>query len=153
LNGLPDPAYNREDTGIEVDVQSQGAYTEEVSVAHEISPEAIIAFAVVDAVRSRKKIEIADLSGLFFEIRRKGLDEVEKVALRRLPEGGYYSDDVEAFLGRLLAAGYAKARSPVDVEVSGVELCKEILQQEMESHPEALKKVAVALGFQAVLSF
>jgi len=112
-------------------------------MAEEISPEAIMAFAVL---QSKRSLQIEDVSRLFFEIRQKGLEEVEKVALRRVP-GGFYSDDVEAFFGRLLAAGFATARSPITVLENGKALCKAILEKERELHPAALEKVALTLGF------
>jgi hypothetical protein len=122
-----------------------------MSMANEISPEAIMAFALLKARRSGDPVQIEGLSKLFFEIRQRGLEEVERVALRRVP-GGFYSEDVEAFLGRLLAAGYARARSPVTVDDNGENLCKEILRSEMESHPDALRRVADALGFEMSLA-
>jgi hypothetical protein len=119
---------------------------------YEISPEAIMAIAVIAADRSEKEIKIEDVSRLFFEIRQRGFNEVERVALRRVPGGSYYSDDVDAFFGRLLAAGYARQRSPVRVEPAGVGLCREILNKEMESHSEALSRIAKSLGLESVLA-
>ena len=120
----------------------------EVVMAAEISPEAIMAFAILKAKESNTPLLIEDVSKLFFEARQKGLEEVEKVALRRVP-GGFYSEDVEAFFGRLLAADYARKRSPLEVQESGVELCRAILAKEMQGNPRALTKVAQALGFDA----
>jgi hypothetical protein len=119
---------------------------------YEISPEAIMAIAVIEADRSKKEIRIEDVSRLFFEISQRGLNEVERVALRKVPEGSYYSDDVDAFFGRLLAAGYATQRSPVRVAQAGVDLCKEILNKEMESHSSSLGRVAKSLGLESVLA-
>lgn len=113
-------------------------------MAAEISPEAIMAFAILKAPTNQLRVE--DVSKLFFEARQKGLEEVERVALRRVP-GGFYSEDVEAFFGRLLAADYATKRSPLTVEESGLQLCRAILAKEKESNPQALAKVAQALGF------
>ncbi len=117
-------------------------------MAAEISPEAIMAFAILKAKSTNSPLLIEDVSKLFFEARQKGLEEVEKVALRRVP-GGFYSEDVEAFFGRLLAADYASKRSPLDVQASGVELCRAILEREAQGNPLALAKVAQALGFDA----
>lgn len=115
-------------------------------MAAEISPEAIMAFAILKAKRTNRPLLIEDVSKLFFEARQKGLEEVEKVALRRVP-GGFYSEDVEAFFGRLLAAEYATIRSPLDVREGGLQLCQDILAKEMKDNPRALAKVAQALGF------
>lgn len=117
---------------------------------HEISPEAIMAFALLHA--GPKPIRIEDVSKFFFEVRQKGLDDdVERVALRRVP-GGFYSDDVEAFLGRLLDGPYAVARSPVELTEQGTALCWEIVQKELDAHPKELRRVAEALGFSALLA-
>ena len=110
-----------------------------------VSPEAIMACAVLRATTAKQDLLIEHISDLFVQIREKGL-EVEKVALRRIP-GGVYSEDVEAFVGRLLAAGYAVARSPIDVRDRGLRICKEIIKEELESSPENFPKVAKALGF------
>src|SRR5437867_4108033 len=104
-----------------------------------ISPEAIMAWAIIAARRAQKPILIETVSTLFAKLRQERIDDVGRVALRRLPHG-LYSEDVEAFFGRLLAGGFAKARSPLDVTEQGLELCRELLDEESQFHPEALKK-------------
>src|SRR5260370_6181367 len=115
-----------------------------------ISPEAVMGWAIIAARRNQKPILIEDVSGLFAKLRQQNIEEVGRVALRRLPHG-LYSEDVEAFFGRLLAGGFAKARSPLDVNDKGVQLCQELIEEESQSHPEALKKVAQVLGFDLSL--
>ena len=111
-----------------------------------ISPETVMAWAIIAARRDEKPILIENVSGLFAKLRQEKIEEVGRVALRRLPHG-LYSEDVEAFFGRLLAGGFATARSPLEVNQRGVQLCEELINEENQSHPEALEKVAQVLGF------
>lgn len=111
-----------------------------------LSPEAVMACAIIAARHANEPVLIERVSGLFARLRQEKIEGVGKVALRRLPHG-LYSEDVEAFFGRLLAAGFAKAFSPLDVNEEGLELCQELIAEESESHPEVLKSVAQALGF------
>ena len=117
----------------------------EVTMVSPVSPEAIMACAVIEWRKANRDLLIEDVSELFGKIRERGLP-VERVALRRIP-GGLYSEDVEAFVGRLLAAGYASARSPIIVHDRGLEICKEIVKEELESSPETFPEVARSLGF------
>jgi hypothetical protein len=109
-----------------------------------------MACAIVAAKRANEPVLIEKVSGLFAKLRQENIEEVGSVALRRLPHG-LYSEDVEAFFGRLLAGGFATARSPLLVNDEGVQLCQELIEEESESHPEALNRVAAALGFDLSL--
>lgn len=71
---------------------------------------------------------IKDISMLLFELREKGF-RFRDLGLRRIPEG-YYSEDVETFVGQLLSMGYATQRSPIRLEPEGAKLCDEILEVE-----------------------
>ncbi len=115
-----------------------------------VAPESIIALALLKARASDTSIRIEEVSSLFGEARKRGL-EMEKVALRRVP-GGLYSEDVEAFAGRLFAAGYAKARSPITLEPKGVRICEEIVEEELRHNPDTLRAVASALGLEDILA-
>ena len=108
-------------------------------MAATLSPEVVMACAIVAAKHANQPVLIENVSGLFAKLRQEKIDEVGPVALRRLPNG-LYSEDVEAFFGRLLAGGFAEARSPLDVTEQGLELCRELLDEESQFHPEALKK-------------
>ena len=111
-----------------------------------LSPETVMACAIVAASNARRPVLIEEVSGLFAKLRQEGVDGVGKVALRKRPHG-LYSEDVEAFFGRLLAAGFASAASPLSVNAQGLELCHEMIQEEHQANPQALGKVAKALGF------
>jgi hypothetical protein len=111
-----------------------------------VSPEVVMACAIVAAKRAGQPVRIENVSGLFAKLRQEKVDDVGKVALRRIPRG-LYSEDVEAFFGRLVSGGFATARSPIDVNERGIQLCLEMINEETESNPEALQKVADVLGF------
>src|SRR5437660_65784 len=115
-----------------------------------ISPETIMAYAIITATRAKQPVLIENVSSLFAKLRQEKVDEVGRVALRRTPRG-LYSEDVEAFFGRLLASGFANARSPLTPNEKGIELCREIITEESQSHPETLRKVAQLLGFDLSL--
>src|SRR5438067_9270564 len=93
-----------------------------------VSPQSIIALSVLTANKRRKKIEIESISHLLFELKSRGVN-VGDIAFRRVPHG-VYSEDVEAFFGRLLAAGYARARSPLELFDEGIRVCHTIVDTE-----------------------
>ena len=115
----------------------------------QISPEAVMAYAILAARQGGEPVLIEKVSSLFAKLRENKIDEVGKRRIRKVPHG-LYSEDVEAFFGRLLAGAFAQARSPLDVNERGFELCSELID-EYEAHPEALKRVATALGFDLSL--
>jgi hypothetical protein len=118
----------------------------------EISPESVMAFAILVATQANKPVLIEEVSGLFATLREKHLQDVGSVALRRIPHG-LYSEDVEAFFGRLLAGGFAQAFSPLKVNARGLDLCTEMVNEERASNPEGFNRVADTLGFNfSVLS-
>ncbi len=87
---------------------------------------------------------IRDISRLLYELRGKGF-RFRDLGLRSIP-GGYYSEDVETFVGQLLSMGYATHRSPIRLEQKGEELCDEILQAEEQTKREELEKLKKAVG-------
>ncbi len=111
-----------------------------------LSPETVMACAIISAKQADEPVLIENVSGLFAKLRQENVEEVGKVALRRLPNG-LYSEDVEAFFGRLLAGGFAQAFSPLVVNEEGEQLCRELIAEEAGSYPDALAKVAKVLGF------
>ena len=111
-----------------------------------ISPESVMACGIIATRNANKNIRIEDISALFYTLHQRGVEGVGRVALRRVPSG-FYSEDVEAFFGRLLAGGFAEAFSPLKVGDEGIRLCMEMVNEEMQSHPEAFRQVAEVLGF------
>jgi len=115
-----------------------------------LSPETVMACAIKTARSKSKPVLIEEVSALFGKLRAEKVEEVGPVALRRVPHG-VYSEDVEAFFGRLLASGFAEARSPLIVYPEGLRLCQELIDEESESHPEEMDKVARILGFDMAI--
>ena len=114
------------------------------------SPETVMACAILTAKQAKADVLIEKVSSLFAKLREEKIEEVGKVALRRLPHG-LYSEDVEAFFGHLIASGFATARSPLLVNEKGLRLCQKLIGEESSSHPEEFKKVAHAIGFDLSL--
>ena len=112
-----------------------------------VSPQPIMAAAVLDANRRGCPLEVEGMSKLFLDLKKKGI-ELGEIALRKVPGGRVYSEDAEAFVGRFLAAGYAEARSPIKFLDPGLKICQEILQKEIEGNPDNLRAAFSALGFQ-----
>lgn len=112
-----------------------------------VSPQAIMAAAVLDSKKKGHPLEVEEMSKLFLDLKKKGI-ALGEIALRKVP-GGVYSEDAEAFVGRFLAAGYAQARSPIDFSDRGLEICQEIVQKELEGNLENLRAAFSALGFEA----
>jgi hypothetical protein len=67
-----------------------------------------VALFLLDALGRKKSLGIEEVSAKVLEGREKGLP-INEVAMRSVP-GGVYSEDVEAFYGRLFSAGYAVSR-------------------------------------------
>jgi hypothetical protein len=117
-----------------------------------ISPQVIMANAVLDATKRGSQLDVEGMSNLFLVLKKKGI-ALGDIALRKVP-GGVYSEDAEAFVGRFLAAGYAEARSPIKFSERGLEICreivrKEIVQKDLEGNLDSLRAAFSALGFEA----
>lgn len=108
-----------------------------------LAPEAIMAMAVLES--KTHKLEIEQIADRFVRLKEKGVP-IPAIRLRRIP-GGYYSEDIEAFVGRQAAAKNADAQNPVTFFEKGVQACKGILANELKRHPDELKAAAQALGF------
>ena len=67
---------------------------------------------------------VRDVSNVFFGLYQRGL-RFPDLGLRKIP-GGYYSEDVESFVGQLLSLGYATQRSPIKLTPEGEKFCREI---------------------------
>ena len=111
-----------------------------------LSPETVMALAIVDAEKTNTPVLIERVSELFAKLRQEKVEEVRRVALTQLPHG-VYSEDVEAFFGRLLAGGFAQAYSPLKVNAEGRKLCEDLLKEKSQTHPQELRRVALVLGF------
>ena len=84
------------------------------------------------------------ISSLLFRLKQQGI-HLGEIALRRVP-GGFYSEDVETFIGHYLAAGYATQFSPVNLTCKGREVLAETLADERKENPTALERIEAVLG-------
>lgn len=91
------------------------------------------------------KLEIEQIADRFVRLKERGVP-IPPIRLRRIP-GGYYSEDIEAFVGRQAAVGNAHAENPVEFYDGGIEACKRIVAHELKRHPDQIREVAQALGF------
>ena len=87
---------------------------------------------------------VRDVSDIFFELKQRGF-RFRDLGLRKIP-GGYYSEDVETFVGQLLSMGYAVKRSPIKLTEEGKKFCREIEETDRNQHEvislrEELEKV------------
>jgi hypothetical protein len=112
-----------------------------------VSPQAIMAAAVLNAKKRDIQLYVEEISKLFLDLEQKGIG-LGQIALRKVP-GGVYSEDAEAFVGRFLAAGYATARSPIDFSEKGLSICESIVKKESDRNRENLRTALSALGFDA----
>jgi hypothetical protein len=114
--------------------------------ANAIFPETVMAMAVLNARGSGLGLQVEDVSRLFVDLEERSGTKIREIALRSVP-GGFYSEDVESFVGRFLAAGYAKARSPIKFEEPGLRVCRQMIKKALEKNPEGVKGVARALNY------
>jgi hypothetical protein len=98
---------------------------------------------VVNAALSRhgsgKLPSIESISSLLFGLKKAGID-LGEIALRRVP-GGFYSEDVETFVGHYLAAGYAEQFSPVTLTDKGKEVLAETIAEERKENADLLRRI------------
>jgi hypothetical protein len=107
-----------------------------------IGKDLIIAAALVTALSASGRSSVEDISSLLFKLKNAGVD-LGDIALRRVP-GGFYSEDVEALIGRYVAAGYADYAEEVSLIIltdKGRQLLAEIVGDEREENPSALQQV------------
>lgn len=115
------------------------------AVSEMLFPETVMAMAVLDANAGGKGLRIEDVSKFFADLEAANV-RIHDVALRSVPDG-YYSEDVESFVGRFLAAGYAEARSPIRFYDSGLRVCRDMVRKALGEKGAEVKKVADVLKF------
>jgi len=110
-----------------------------------IRAEVLLAAALMTALSKASPQRIEDISSLLFELRNAGID-LGDIALRRVPGGGFYSEDIEALIGHYLDAGYAEQRSPVKLTEKGRQALIGIIHMEREDNPSALEQIESVFG-------
>lgn len=105
-------------------------YQAVVPVYTGIDSTAAIALVLQRAVAEdrRNRPFVRDVSDIFFKLKQRGF-RFRDLGLRKIP-GGYYSEDVEGFVGQLLSMGYATQRSPIKLTMQGKEFCETIVERQ-----------------------
>ncbi|MEW6266457.1 MAG: hypothetical protein AB1641_25575 [Thermodesulfobacteriota bacterium] len=103
-----------------------------------MKPEIIIAMLLLEKI-DKEDVNVKTLSNSIALLKKRGLD-VSNISLRNVP-GGYYSDEVESFIGRLLLFNYAQQRSPIKLSSEGKELCNNISEKAKTEHPYEVDKI------------
>jgi hypothetical protein len=112
-----------------------------------IRHEALLAAVIMAALSKQSSERLPDIeyiSSLLFQLKNKGID-LGEIALRRVP-GGFYSEDVETFIGHYLAAGYATQFSPVNLTDKGRQLLAETIAEERKDNLSAVQRIEAVLG-------
>ena len=119
----------------------------ESEIGTAIRRDAILA-KVVDAALTKygsaELPSIESISSLLFGLKKEGID-LGEIALRRVP-GGFYSEDVETFVGHYLAAGYAMQFSPVTLTDKGKEVLAETIAEERKVNPDLMQRIEKILA-------
>ena len=112
-----------------------------------LSVEVISAVAVLRADMQKRFLTISDISQLFVELEKAGID-VSDVALRRVP-GGVYSEDVEIWLAHFCDGdfGHFGPGRIIQLFDKGRRICREIVAEEHERKPELLMRILGVLKF------
>ncbi len=113
-------------------------------IPHELLLAAAIQTASPKQPNSEDLPSIERISSLLFELKKSGV-ALGEIALRRVPEG-FYSEDIETFIGHYLAAGYATQLSPVKLTDRGRQALAEIISEERKENPDAVEKIEAVLG-------
>jgi hypothetical protein len=87
----------------------------------------VLDMAAADCPQGRPFVR--DISEIFFRLKKERGIRFKDLGLRKIP-GGYYSEDVESFVGQLLTMGYAKQRSPIRLTEKGRKFCETIIEEE-----------------------
>jgi len=101
-----------------------------------ISAELITATAHSFAERHMVRLTLEDISGIIVELQKSQPQlKTYGIAMRRVPHG-YYSEDIEAFFGRLCGSDYAKAQEGgVRLNDKDWKLYQEIIGEFFSEHP------------------
>lgn len=89
-----------------------------------------MALQVATAEAPEDRPYVWDISETLFTLTGRGF-RFKDLGFRKIP-AGYYSEDVEGFVGRLLSVGYATERSPIRLTESGRAFCERIIAAEQD---------------------
>ncbi len=123
-------------------------HVEAKAVKESINSQAAIALALLSAWEERHHTKSAgptveDISSRISILLDENMS-IDNLGLRKVP-GGVYSEEVETFVGHLLAEGLATHRSPVQLTSHGEDLLRTIIHIESRDHPRAVRRAAKSL--------
>jgi hypothetical protein len=104
-----------------------------------VKQDALLAATILFAFRRQSEAEIEDISRLLYQLRNSEID-IGEIDLRRIP-GGFYSEYVEILFSHYLDSGFVDQKSPLKLKPQGLELLKEVVDEERKQNPEGLKRV------------
>ncbi len=121
------------------------AYSKGEQLYSKVDKASAIALALINTAKPGQPAGplIKDISELLYELRQEGF-RFKNLGLRAIP-GGYYSEDVETFVGQLLSMGYATQRSPIKLTPEGEQFCNEILEEEANVNRDDLASLQKAV--------
>lgn len=101
-----------------------------------VSAELIVVIAHFLAARHEVKLTLEDTSGIIVRLEELQLKmKFQEIAMRRVPHG-YYSEDLEAFFGRMCGAGYAHVENhSLCLERDGLRVFQEIVGEFFSEEP------------------
>lgn len=115
-----------------------------------VHSQAAIALALLSAWQDRSNQlgpTLEDVSRRLLKLLGEDI-QIEDLGLRNIP-GGVYSEDVETFVGHLLAEGLATQRSPLRLTAEGDKLLRSIIRVEYKDLGAPVKRAAEVLHLDA----
>ena len=101
-----------------------------------ITTELIVVIAHFLAARHNLLLTLEDVSGIIVRLQESRPKlRIHEIAMRRVPHG-YYSEDVEAFFGRLIGGGYADSeKGGIKLNDKGLKIFQEITGEFFSDEP------------------
>jgi len=103
-----------------------------------MKPEILISILLKEGIEKGYD-EIKYISDLVKSLKDQGIDTAG-ISLRTRP-GGYYSEEIEGFVGQLLLWGYAKQSSPIVLTEKGEKILSENIIEVLGSNSAELKEI------------
>ena len=115
-----------------------------VKKEEQLSSEQLMATLIKSYFIGEKKPTVKELAGKLAEGARNGL-KTGSLDIRRVPDG-YYSENLDEFVGAMTAFQFATKRSPLDLTSEGQAFLKDLIIKASDQHPVELEKWLKFLG-------
>ena len=113
-----------------------------------IVPNATMAALLLGGANGKLDGRIEELSMIIAKMKKDGKDPG---ILVRKAAGSYYSEELDRFVGILLATGAATVRSPIQLTEDGSNFLLEIIKRGMHEDPRKMESIITYLGLSNVL--